>query len=83
MSPVLPRTGATATVDLGLLDELTTGLSEVQAALERLDSGTYGLCEHCGEPIDDAALEASPTLLLCEAHLPFGQDTHSGSDSPE
>lgn len=59
-------------MDLGLLDELTTGLSEVQDALGRLDNGTYGHCEHCGDPIDDAMLEASPTVRLCAAHLPFG-----------
>ena len=77
-----PRSAAAASVDLGLLDDLTTGLSEVQAALERLDSGTYGLCEHCGESIDDSTLESSPTAVLCKAHLPFGQATHSGSETP-
>ena len=71
-----------ASVDLGLLDDLTTGLSEVQAALERLDSGTYGLCEHCGDPIDDSVLESSPTAVLCEAHLPFGQIARSGVEEP-
>jgi RNA polymerase-binding transcription factor DksA len=81
--PDAPRSGAAAPVDLGLLDDLTTGLSEVQAALERLDSGTYGLCEHCGDSIDDSALESSPTAVLCEAHLPFGQIPHSGSEASQ
>jgi len=60
-----------ASVDLGLLDELTDGLAQVQAALERLDAGTYGRCAHCGDPIGDDMLEASPTATLCAAPLPF------------
>lgn len=32
----------------------------VQAALERLDNGTYGQCIECGKPIPDARLEAMP-----------------------
>jgi RNA polymerase-binding transcription factor DksA len=70
-------------VDLGLLDELTTGLSEVQDALERLDKGTYGQCEHCGDQIDDALLESSPTVRLCAAHLPFGSQRGPGITEPE
>jgi RNA polymerase-binding transcription factor DksA len=58
-------------VDLGLLDELATRLAEVQSALERIDAGTYGRCEHCGGQVDDATLESNPTTRYCEAHLPF------------
>jgi DnaK suppressor protein len=36
-------------------------LDEVDAALARLDAGTYGTCERCGRPIDPARLEARPT----------------------
>ncbi len=36
-------------------------LREVQAALERLDAGTYGVCMKCGEPIDPQRLKALPT----------------------
>jgi RNA polymerase-binding transcription factor DksA len=70
-------------VDLGLLDELTSALSEVQDALERLDNGTYAHCEHCGDPIDDTMLEASPTVRLCAAHLPFGQAGNPADKEPE
>ena len=58
-------------VDLGLLDELATGLAGVQSALERIDTGTYGRCEHCGGQVDDATLESNPTTRYCAAHLPF------------
>ena len=69
-----------AGVDLGLLDELTTGLAEVQSALERIDAGSYGRCEQCGAAIDDAMLDSNPTARYCAAHLPFRPD---GTESAE
>ena len=46
--------------DLGILEELENELAELQAALERIDNGTYGVDEVTGEPIDPARLEAFP-----------------------
>ncbi|GAA4287770.1 TraR/DksA family transcriptional regulator [Georgenia daeguensis] len=40
-------------------------LGEVDAALERLDRGTYGVCQNCGNPIEPGRLEARPTATLC------------------
>jgi RNA polymerase-binding transcription factor DksA len=40
-------------------------LRELDAALERLDDGRYGLCEECGQPIGDARLEALPATRWC------------------
>ena len=40
-------------------------LGEVDAALERLDAGTYGTCERCGAPIGDDRLEARPVARTC------------------
>ena len=40
-------------------------LAEVDAALERVDAGTYGGCERCGAPIGAARLEALPAARLC------------------
>jgi len=47
--------------DLGILEELESELAELQAALQRIDDGTYGVDEVTGEPIDPARLEAFPT----------------------
>jgi RNA polymerase-binding transcription factor DksA len=47
--------------DLGILEELENELAELQAALERIDNGTYGIDEVTGEPIDPARLEAFPS----------------------
>jgi RNA polymerase-binding transcription factor DksA len=62
---------ASAGGELGLLDGIAAELADVQAALDRLDQGTYGNCESCGEPIDGATLESSPTARFCADHLPF------------
>lgn len=40
-------------------------LTEVEAALGRMDRGTYGQCEGCGEPIPEARLRALPWARFC------------------
>ncbi|WUD75860.1 TraR/DksA family transcriptional regulator [Streptomyces sp. NBC_00510] len=40
-------------------------LAQTEHALERLDSGTYGLCESCGKPIGKARMQAFPRATLC------------------
>jgi RNA polymerase-binding protein DksA len=40
-------------------------LGQVDDALERMEKGTYGVCERCGEEIDYARLEAIPYATLC------------------
>ncbi len=47
-------------------------LRQVEAALARFEKGTYGLCTHCGQPIDPARLEALPYAqwcITCQTHL--------------
>ncbi|MEU9642131.1 TraR/DksA family transcriptional regulator [Streptomyces sp. NPDC048188] len=40
-------------------------LSQTERALDRLDAGTYGLCENCGNPIGKARMQAFPRATLC------------------
>lgn len=40
-------------------------LQEIDAALRRLDAGTYGACEGCGGPIAHGRLEARPVARTC------------------
>ncbi len=47
------------------IDEVDALLNEVEQSLARLDAGTYGTCEECGEPIDDARLAELPTARRC------------------
>ena len=51
-----------------LAAQLRNELAEVELALKKLDDGTYGLCETCGEPIAPARLEAMPAARFCIDH---------------
>ena len=60
---------ATATYDRELEGGLEEGaqltLGEIDAALARIDDGTYGTCEVCGKPIGAERLAAIPWARLC------------------
>jgi RNA polymerase-binding transcription factor DksA len=48
-----------------LVNQLQHHLSEVDAAINRLTTGTYGTCETCAQPIPEDRLEAIPTTRTC------------------
>lgn len=50
-----------------LVEQAKQSLIEIDAALARVDDGTYGTCESCGKPIAEGRLEARPTARLCIA----------------
>jgi DnaK suppressor protein len=52
-------------LDGGLEENAERLLSEVDAALQRIDDGTYGTCVVCGRPIDEDRLQAVPWASLC------------------
>ena len=60
---------ATATldreIDYSLEDNAGHVLAEIDAALERIEDGTYGICETCGRPISEDRLEAIPYATQC------------------
>jgi sigma-B regulation protein RsbU (phosphoserine phosphatase) len=49
--------------------ELSRLLSEVDAALNRMEKGTYGLCDYCHDPVETDRLIADPLTRLCIDHL--------------
>lgn len=51
--------------DISILEQVEAELRDVAHALERLDQGTYGACEACGQPIGDDRLEALPAARFC------------------
>jgi DnaK suppressor protein len=51
--------------DLALRDHASQQLALVDAALERLDAGTFGTCLRCGRPIAPERLEALPWAAHC------------------
>ncbi len=52
-------------LDMTLEENLRDSLSEVRAALVRIDEGVYGTCGRCGAEIPAERLEAVPTASLC------------------
>ncbi|WP_421119624.1 TraR/DksA family transcriptional regulator [Aquihabitans daechungensis] len=50
--------------DPALEGHLTAAI-QLNAALERVDSGTYGICRQCYEPISPTRIDAVPAAALC------------------
>jgi DnaK suppressor protein len=63
---------ATALVDREVGESLGENadqiVAEIDAAIARIDDGTYGRCATCGEPIARERLEAVPYATLCVEH---------------
>ena len=52
-------------LDQGLEEGVQQTLGEIEAALRRIDDGTYGNCLMCGKPIAEQRLRAIPWARLC------------------
>ena len=52
----------------GIVNSLDKQLVEVNAALERIEKGTYGVCEACGKPIEPERLQANPSARISIKH---------------
>ena len=61
--------GTTAAVErlnlVGTARELEAMLHDVDRALQKLEDGTYGICDRCGKLISEARLEVRPWSVLC------------------
>ena len=53
----------------GETDTLQARHSEIKHALEKIERGTYGVCEVSGEPIEEDRLEANPAARTCKSHM--------------
>jgi RNA polymerase-binding transcription factor DksA len=51
--------------EMALAANARATLEQTEHALQRLDAGTYGLCEVCGKPIGKARMQAFPRATLC------------------
>jgi DnaK suppressor protein len=51
--------------EVGVGTSLESSQARVLRALEKLDEGTYGVCDNCGRPIAPARLRFSPESVLC------------------
>ena len=53
--------------EIGVGESLERGLARTERALAKLDEGTYGTCDSCGDQIARARLQAIPDGVLCLA----------------
>lgn len=51
------------------LPALSTQWKDIKTALSKIEGGTYGKCEECGEPIEEARLEVNPSARTCTVHM--------------
>ncbi|NUO56676.1 MAG: TraR/DksA family transcriptional regulator [Hamadaea sp.] len=51
--------------EITLANNILERINQVERALERLDEGSYGWCERCGNPIPVERLAAFPSATLC------------------
>ena len=51
--------------ELALTQNARELLAQIERALARIEDGSYGVCESCGEPIGKARLQAFPRAVLC------------------
>lgn len=51
--------------DLSIENNVRDLLKKIQRALDRIDAGTFGICERCGKPIEKARIKALPYAGLC------------------
>ncbi len=53
--------------EIGVGQSLESTLARAERALSKLDEGTYGTCDACGQPIAPARLRAMPDSVMCVA----------------
>lgn len=51
--------------DIGVGDSLERVLARTERAVAKLDDGSYGMCDVCGDPIPPGRLRALPDAVLC------------------
>ena len=71
-------------VDLNLaeIDRDAGELRRIDTALARINEGSYGQCEGCGQEIPQARLQAEPTALRCVQCQEQYEKTHGGNGTP-
>lgn len=52
--------------ELAMGQDLKLRLDEIDAALSKIHSGSYGKCEKCGKEIEEEVLDVNPEATLCK-----------------
>ena len=65
-----------------LLEQALAQVAEIDAALGRLDDGTYGICARCGQPIGEDRLAARPAAATCLRCARLSSPRSRGREQP-
>jgi len=52
-----------------IVNKLEPRYRDIKLALDKIESGNYGVCEVCGEKIDEERLSANPAARTCREHM--------------
>lgn len=55
--------------NVAILKQLEIRYNEIKEALQKIESDKFGICENCGEKIEEARLDANPAARTCKAHM--------------
>jgi len=81
MDQVISSEAKTTSMELSSRQFLA--LQDVQAALGRLEAGTYGKCVVCGRLIEPARLRAIPETPFCIEHAKQAEENETGMENPD
>ncbi|WP_106765945.1 TraR/DksA C4-type zinc finger protein [Paenibacillus faecalis] len=69
--------------DIAINETLSDVLIQIRDSLQRMEDGTYGICDTCGTEIPYERLAALPYTIYCIEHAPDRQLTDERSDQGE
>ncbi len=68
--------------DIALRDNNKSFLGMIDDALNKIDQGVYGICDHCGKPIASERLEAFPYTTMCRECKDFVERYDDSTERP-
>ncbi|MBI2086800.1 MAG: TraR/DksA C4-type zinc finger protein [Candidatus Zambryskibacteria bacterium] len=54
---------------MAIVNTLETRYNDIKSGLDKIEHGTYGLCQICGKEIETDRLEANPSARTCIEHM--------------
>jgi len=55
--------------NVAIVNTLETRYNDIVSALDKIEHGSYGLCQVCGKEIESERLEANPAARTCREHM--------------
>jgi RNA polymerase-binding transcription factor DksA len=69
-------------LDLAIIEMHVNEILDIEAALSRISTGSYGTCIDCGDPVAPERLRAYPTAKRCQPCQRNYEHNHAGNTTP-